>query len=83
MCGVLGDAIHGPGYDRNHPQGLPQGDGGAAGEGSRYRAKAAEACAIAGSVEKGVEVALDVEQLLYEVNTFLNAASMIRRIAQN
>ena len=42
----------------------------------------AEACANTGSVEKGIEVALDVEQLLYEVNTFLNAASMINRLGK-
>ena len=45
-------------------------------------AKAAEACADAGNVEKGIEVALDVEQLIYEVNTFLNAASMINRLGK-
>lgn len=45
-------------------------------------AKAADACAEAGNVEKGVEVALDVEQLIHEVNTFLNAASMINRIGK-
>lgn len=43
-------------------------------------ARAAEACANAGNVSKGIEIALDVEQLIYEVNTFLNAASMIHRI---
>jgi len=42
--------------------------------------KAAEACADAGQTEKALEVALDVEQLVYEVNTFLNAASMINRL---
>jgi hypothetical protein len=45
-------------------------------------AKAAQACADAGNVEKGVEIALDVEQLMYEVNTFLNAASLIKRISK-
>lgn len=45
-------------------------------------AKAAEACSESGNVDKGVEVALDVEQLLYEVNTFLNAASMIKRLGK-
>ena len=45
-------------------------------------AKAAEACADAGNVEKGIEVALDVEELIYEVNTFLNAASMISRLGK-
>jgi hypothetical protein len=43
-------------------------------------AKAAEACAEAGNVEKGIEISLDIEQLVYEVTTFLNAASMINRI---
>lgn len=46
-------------------------------------AKAAEARADAGNVEKGIEVALDVEELIYEVNTFLNAASMINRIGKS
>jgi hypothetical protein len=46
-------------------------------------AKAAEACADAGNVGKGIEVALDVEQLVYEANTLLNAASIINRIARS
>jgi hypothetical protein len=45
-------------------------------------AKAAEACADAGNVEKGIEVALDIEELVYEVNTFLNASSMISRLGK-
>ena len=45
-------------------------------------AKAAEACADAGNVEKAVEIALDVEQPIYEVNTFLNAASLINRLGK-
>jgi hypothetical protein len=45
-------------------------------------AKAAEACAEAGSIEKAIEIALDIEQLVYEVNTFLNAASLMNRIYQ-
>ena len=45
-------------------------------------ARAAEACAEAGNLEKAVEIALDVEQLIYEVNTFLNAASMMHRIGK-
>ena len=43
-------------------------------------AKAAEVCALSGNVAKGIEVALDIEQIVYEVNTFLNAASMINRL---
>jgi hypothetical protein len=43
--------------------------------------RAADACAGAGFHEKGLEVALDIEQLLYEATTLLNAASLIKRIA--
>ena len=39
--------------------------------------RAADACASAGFYEKGLEVALDTEQLLYEATTLLNAASLI------
>jgi hypothetical protein len=45
-------------------------------------AKAAEACAESGNAAKGIEIALDLEQLIYEVNTLLNAASMINRIGK-
>jgi len=44
--------------------------------------RAADACASAGFHEKGLEVALDMEQLLYEATTLLNAASLINRIAR-
>jgi hypothetical protein len=44
--------------------------------------RVADACAGAGFHEKGLEVALDVDQLLYEATTLLNAASRINRIAQ-
>ena len=45
-------------------------------------AKAAQACAATGNIEKGVEIALDVEQLMYEVSTLLNAASLVNRISK-
>jgi hypothetical protein len=44
--------------------------------------RAADACASAGFHEKGLEVALDMEQLLYEATTLLNVASLINRIGQ-
>jgi len=44
--------------------------------------RAADARAGAGFHEKGLEVALDMEQLLYEATTLLNAASLINRIAR-
>jgi hypothetical protein len=44
--------------------------------------RAADACAGAGFHEKGLEVALDIEQVLYEATTLLNAASLINRIAR-
>jgi hypothetical protein len=45
-------------------------------------AKAAEACADAGNIPKAIEIALDVEQPIYEVTTFLNAASLMNRIGR-
>jgi hypothetical protein len=45
-------------------------------------ARAAQACADAGNIKQGAAIALDVEQLIYEVNTFLNAASLINRISK-
>jgi hypothetical protein len=45
-------------------------------------AKAAQACADAGNTKEGIAIALDVEQLVYEVNTLLNAASLINRISK-
>jgi hypothetical protein len=45
--------------------------------------KAASACADAGNINKAIEIALDVEQLIYEVYTFLNAASLMRRISKS
>jgi hypothetical protein len=44
--------------------------------------RAADACAGAGFYEKGLEVALDMEQLLHEATTLLNAASLINRVGQ-
>lgn len=46
-------------------------------------AKAANACAEAGNISKAIEIALDVEQFIYEVNTFLNAASLMHRISKS
>lgn len=45
-------------------------------------AKAAEARADSGNVEKGIEIALDLEQLTYEINMLLNAGTMINRMGQ-
>jgi hypothetical protein len=42
-------------------------------------AKAAEACAEAGNTPKAIEIALEIEQPIYEVTTFLNAASLMSR----
>jgi hypothetical protein len=43
-------------------------------------AKAAEACALSGGLEKGVEIALVVEGIVYEARTLLNAASTMKRL---
>ena len=44
-------------------------------------AKAAEACALAGSVVEGVSVSMDIEQLIYEAGRLQDAASLLNRIA--
>jgi hypothetical protein len=45
-------------------------------------AKAAQACADPGNTRQGIAIALDVDQLIYEANTLLNAASLINRISK-
>ncbi|MEA2880566.1 MAG: hypothetical protein QOF14_5762 [Hyphomicrobiales bacterium] len=45
-------------------------------------AKAANACAESGNADKGVHVALDIEQLCYEATRLLDAASLINRLAK-
>lgn len=43
-------------------------------------ARAAETCATAGNLPKALEIALDIDQLLYETTTLLNAAALIARL---
>ncbi len=43
---------------------------------------AADTCAEAGNVNKGVEIALDIEQLAYEAGRLLDAASLLNRISK-
>jgi hypothetical protein len=45
-------------------------------------AKAAEACANAGSVSEGVTVSMDIEQLIYEAGRLHDAASLLSRLSQ-
>jgi hypothetical protein len=47
------------------------------------QSKATESGAEAGQPEKGITIVLDVEQLVDQVNTFLNAASLLNRCAGN
>jgi hypothetical protein len=44
-------------------------------------AKAAEPCALAGSVAEGVSVSMDIEQLIYEAGRLQDAASLLNRLA--
>lgn len=44
-------------------------------------AKAASACAEAGNADKGVQVALDIEQLIHDATRLLDAATMLNRLA--
>ena len=45
-------------------------------------AKAAEACALAGSIAEGVHVSMDIEQLIYEAGRLHDAASLLNRLSQ-
>ena len=44
-------------------------------------AKAAEACALAGSVSEGVRVSMDLEQIFYETARLQDAASLLNRLS--
>ncbi len=45
-------------------------------------AKAAEACALAGSIAEGVTISMDVEQLIYEAGRLQDAASLLNRLSR-
>jgi hypothetical protein len=45
-------------------------------------AKAAKACAFAGSVAEGVTVSMDIEQLIYEAGRLQDAASLLNRLSR-
>jgi hypothetical protein len=45
-------------------------------------AKAAEACATAGSVAEGVTVSMDIEQIIYEAGRLQDAASLLNRLSR-
>ena len=45
-------------------------------------AKAANACAEAGNAQKGVQVALDIVELVHETTRFLDAATLMNRLAK-
>jgi hypothetical protein len=45
-------------------------------------AKAAEACALAGSLAEGVAVSMDIEQILYEAGRLQDAASLLNRLSR-
>lgn len=45
-------------------------------------AKAAEACALAGSVAEGVTVSMEIEQIMYEAGRLQDAASLLNRLSR-
>jgi hypothetical protein len=45
-------------------------------------AKAAEACALAGSVTEAVTVSMDIEQLIYEAGRLQDAVSLLNRVSR-
>lgn len=45
-------------------------------------AKAAAACAEAGSISEGVAISMDIEQLIYEAGRLQDAASLLNRLSR-
>lgn len=45
-------------------------------------AKAAEACANAGSIDEAVMISMEIEQILYEAGRLQDAASLLNRISK-
>ena len=46
-------------------------------------AKAAEACIQNGAIAEGIEVSMDIEQLIYEAGRLHDAASLLDRIRRD
>ena len=46
-------------------------------------AKAAEVCSGSGRTRRAIEIALGLEEIVYELNTLLNAAGMISRLGKS
>lgn len=44
-------------------------------------ARAADACAQAGSVDEGVSVSMELEQIFYEASRLQDAASLLKRLS--
>jgi transcriptional regulator with XRE-family HTH domain len=51
-------------------------------KGAARIAKAAEACAGVGSIAEGVEVSMEIEQILYEAGRLQDAASLLNRLSR-
>lgn len=45
-------------------------------------AKAAEACALAGSIADGVTVSMDIEQIIFETGRLHDAASLLNTLSR-
>ncbi|BBC01958.1 MULTISPECIES: hypothetical protein [Bradyrhizobium] len=46
-------------------------------------ARAAEACVLAGSVAEGIEVSMEIEQLLYDSGRLHDAVTMMHRLTRS
>jgi hypothetical protein len=44
-------------------------------------AKAAKACALAGSISEGVSVSMDIEQMIYDAGRLQDAALLLNRLS--
>jgi hypothetical protein len=46
-------------------------------------ARAAEACANAGSLDESITISMEIEQILYEAGRLQDAASLLNRISKS
>jgi hypothetical protein len=72
---------HGPCHDRTTNQNRSDEIHSKLYEAARI-AKAAEGCALAGSVAEDVTVSMDIEPLIYETGRLQDAASLLNRLSR-
>jgi hypothetical protein len=77
----LNGGCHGPRHDRASTQDFADEIHARLSEAAGI-AKAAEACALAGTAAQGVAISMEIEQLIYEAGRLQDAASLLNRLSR-